>query len=213
MRPPSPTNGLIVVLLVVLVGLQVVQYRASERFGQRLSQLELAHRQLQDTYLDGSQARRAQLAAEQGYRRIPIQTQAPELRAGMLPSAISASAADGRTPTATQIEQSLREDRAQAERAFASEPVNPSWAGNVRQNVDDLLQQSTLQGHALNNVTIDCRSRTCRIQFNANTGEDTDGLLQDLLSNLAADLPTTRILQRASPDGSGTEFSIYASAR
>lgn len=208
-HPKFGTSLLIGLPLILLLALLAVQYRKTVGIEQRLAKLESSQRQLQETYLDGSRERKAQLAASLGYRRVP---RAPPPGPAFAVAG-DASAVSGAPPTPAQAEQSLRQQRERLEREFASESTNATWAGTTNQNVQDLLRQAALQGHDVRNAQVDCRSSTCRIKFDVGTSDNLDMLTESLLTDMAPDLPIVKSLQQATPDGTGIELTLYASRR
>lgn len=208
-NPPSPT-WLLAIPLLLLAGLQLMQFRKADAIGERLAKLEAGHKQLQDAYLYGTRESRAQLAQSLGYRampKAPLQP-SPSGRA----SAREGGVVGGGIPSPARVAQQIREQREQWEKDFTSEPINPRWAGDTIQAVDDLLQQAATSGHALRDAQVDCRSRTCRIEFSVGVGDNIDELTQNLLTDMAAILPSARMLRQTSTDGQGIELTFYASA-
>jgi hypothetical protein len=211
-NPPSPT-WLLTIPLLLLAGLQVMQYRRTDDIRERLAQLEAGHKQLQDAYLYGTGESRAQLAQSLGYHAVPTASSRPSPYAqGM--SAGQGTVAGGGVPSSAQVAQQLRQQREQLEKDFSSEPINPTWAGDTIQGVNGLLQQSATAGHALRETQVDCRSRTCRIKIDVGIGigDNIDDLTQNLLTDMAALLPSVKMLQQASADGQSIELTFYASA-
>jgi hypothetical protein len=209
-NPPSPT-WLLAIPLLLLACLQLMQYRKTDDIGERLAKLETGHKQLQDAYLYGTRERRAQLAQSLGYHAV----QAAPPRSSPYAQGMSANqgtAVGGIVPSPAQATRQLRQQREQWEKDFTSEPINPRWAGDTIQAVDGLLQQSATAGHALRDTQVDCRSRTCRIKFDVGIGDNIDDLTQNLLTDMAAILPSAKMLQQTSADGQGIELTFYASA-
>lgn len=211
MRNPPSLTWLLAIPLLLLAGLQLMQYRKTDNIDERLAQLEAGHKQLQDAYLYGTRESRAQLAQSLGYHAVPTASSRPSPYAqGM--SAGQGTVVGGGVSSPAQVAQQLRQQREQLEKDFSSEPINPKWAGDTIQAVDGLLQQSATAGHALRDAQVDCRSRTCRIKFDVGIGDNIDDLTQNLLTDMAAILPGAKMLQQASADGQGVELTFYASA-
>ena len=209
-NPPSPT-WLLAIPLLLLAGVQLMQYRRTDNIGERLAKLEAGHKQLQDAYLYGTGESRAQLAQSLGYHAAPTASSRPSPYAqGM--SAGQGTVAGGGVPSSAQVAQQLRHQREQLEKDFRSEPINPAWAGDTIQAVDGLLQQSATAGHALRETQVDCRSRTCRIKFDVGISDNIDDLTQNLLTDMAALLPSAKMLRQVSADGQSVELTFYASA-
>jgi hypothetical protein len=211
MRNPPSLNWLIAGPLLLLVGLQLMQYRETDSIGERLAKLEAGHQQLQGAYLNGTRESRAQLAQSLGYHAVPM----PPGRSSPYGQGLAGgpgTVIGGGDLLPAQVAQQIRQQRVQLEKDFSSEPINPKWAGDTTQAVEDLLQQSATAGHTLRSAQVDCRSRTCRIKFDVGIGDNIDDLTQTLLTDMAARLPSTKMLRQLSADGQGMELTFYASA-
>lgn len=167
------------------------------RMEQRLSVLEKAHRTLQDAFLSGTRVGRDHLARSLGYRRM---------------SSGPPSETDRRKAPMSASEELAfaRKSYQEYQRVFDAEVVNPAWSGTTRQNVEDVLYGIAQNGVVPRSAQIDCRSRSCKISLELNDTGEVDGLLEPLLTDIAADLPDARIVQMSSPDGQRIKLHIFA---
>lgn len=177
------------------------RHGGSDELSRRLTVIENNQRALQDAYLNDSATSRRQLAQRLGYRAMPV----PQAQAAGAASGKAAPSPEQGREMAAKIDSSLQD-------AFEAEPINAAWAGTVQQNVQDLLDGVTKSGGvtAPRSASVDCRTKTCRIDLAFADGSNPDALMESLTTEISGDLPNTTVVQLPSPDGRGTVVHVFA---
>lgn len=94
--------------------------------------------------------------------------------------------------------------------ALMSEPVNPAWASETSQHVDDVIANSVEQaGGNLQASSVDCRTTQCKIYLEIPSGTDYEDILMYMTTDLAEVLPRTRLVALPARDGV-RQIHIYA---
>lgn len=118
----------------------------------------------------------------------------------------------GSPPTATEAAAKRLQAGAAMERDYASEPMDPRWAGTTTQLIQDAIVDVAAGDAPMPEAAqVDCRSRTCRIDLTLKDGAEVGMFTDNLLVGLAGKLPNARMVERPSRDGRGMTVSIYAS--
>jgi hypothetical protein len=158
----------------------------------KIATLELQQRSLQAAYLTGDPRLRHALAGSLGYQ--PVQ-----------PASLEEI-----TPEAER--QQALNAHATREKDFANERVDPTWAAAATRTVEDaLVNIASGQGApALEDVQLDCRSRSCRIVVNMADSFEAGMLTDPLVADISAILPNAQMIEVPSPDGQRIDLYIYA---
>lgn len=91
--------------------------------------------------------------------------------------------------------------------AFAEEPVHKAWADEKQEFVEARLQNEALLSGAVGRV--ECRSRTCRVEFTGNSS-DVNKELPEFVHSLGQTLPSAQAERIEEPDGRVT-MVLYVS--
>lgn len=190
------------VVLVAATGYMVGAWRTSSTelasIEARLGSIEKGHRELQDTFLNGSHESRSKLASSLGYRLLP---------------SLRGPGPGGETMRPVSEEESRKKTRAAYEklqRDFQAEPSDAKWAGDTGQKVENALYRIAKEGVAPHATQIDCRSTTCKISLNFASTEQEEELTTRLLTDLGHALPNTNIVEIPSDDGRSLDVHIFA---
>lgn len=183
--------------LLALLTLQVIQLYGATRLANRLNALEERHTALQDSFLAGSRESRAQLAASLGYRATPAATPNADYRQ--------------RTMIREADHPSVQAVFVGMKQTIAREAKDAAWAGNVQLNVRDVVQGLSQQGLDIPTTPeVHCRSQHCLISFDLGESGDEDAWIQELLTEIAGDLPQAQFVRVPSSDGSRSSLQILA---
>lgn len=151
---------------------------------------------LQDAYLTGNPQSRQSIAQTLGYRAVRRD-----------PSVDNPV----RVLTEEAIRAKSQQVRADLDRNYSGEPLNPAWAGTSISAIQDAIVDVAAEGGPTPQATqVDCRSRTCRISLSLNDSAEVGSFVDNLLVRISSNLPNTRMVQYPAPNGHGMAVSIFA---
>lgn len=176
--------------LCAILVLQIAILYGGLRLAKRMDAIEQGHRTLQDSFLDGSHASRERLASSLGYRRVP--TASAHLGAG------DKQGGFGEAPPTASVDQNYAAMR----QTIAREKKDAVWASAVQLNVRDVVQSLAQEGLPIPATpAVECRSEHCLISFDLGENGGSDEWIQQLITEIAADLPQANYLLVPSADG------------
>lgn len=165
----------------------------------RLDKIENQQKLFADAYLTRNVKAKDDLAQSMGYKRM---AQAPLSGSADVP---------GRNVSPENIQRMREKSKARFEKEFASEPLDPAWAGTMTHDVQDAIVDIAADGGPTPLTTqVDCRSSTCRIQLDLSDTGEVDGFLDPLLVKISQTLPNARTVEVPSSDGRRVELHIFA---
>jgi hypothetical protein len=173
-----------------------------QAMSRKLDALQAQQTSLADAYLTGNPDKRDALAKHLSYRPVPRQADDDPI---------------GSPKAGESADRQLRDSldlKTEFEQKFASEPVNPRWAGKTRNAVQDaIVNIAATEGTVPKMAEVDCRSSTCRIHLNLRDREEVGMLTESLFVDIASILPSAKTVLLPTADGNRVDVYIFSTQR
>lgn len=147
---------------------------------------------------------------------VAVRPAAPAMPSPSRPAFVAANAPVHDARAANRGRVQARVDDAQATLAarHRGEPVDPAWANAVEHELTMLSSSEQIRAmHAdIRDVTVDCRTSTCRIAGDFDTITQGDDWFTLYMTNVAERVPLASYKYERTPDGAW-RIVVYATAR